>query len=198
MTLPVLPSGLVTAGGGTRGTARSLGTNREQQLQPTFPTAGGLEGALQESEEGSRQAEPGRGQSQRQGDRRKRCAFGRGFHTQTQAGETQEGLESLGGSSAGLAPVSPDPAVPPALGVTVTAGTAPAPRPPAASPLLLTTVDVSPAGEAKDSDTPLAPAAAPAGTEEPREVQEGREMPGKQVGEFTLPGFQDAAASRAL
>lgn len=48
MTPPVLPSGRVTAGAGTLGTARSLSTT---QQRPTLPTAGWLERALQEAEE---------------------------------------------------------------------------------------------------------------------------------------------------
>lgn len=40
LTLPILPSGLVTAGGGTLGTACGLGTNQQQLQQQTLPTAG--------------------------------------------------------------------------------------------------------------------------------------------------------------
>lgn len=155
------------------------------------------------NQEGSRQAEPGRGQPQLRRDGRKRCAFGRGFHAQTGARESARGT-----GPEGLSPASRTPQCCHAVGygdkqgrmgllmVHICPGSTPAPaeRPSLPLPSLLLTahVDSSTSGEVKESDPPLDPAAS---TEEPGEVQEGDEMPGvgKGLGEFTLPGFPDPA-----
>lgn len=88
LPLPVPPSGLVAAGSGMPGTARSLGTNRQQQqqLQQTLPRQPqGWKGLCRRVGRGQgKRSLAGDGHSCR-GTGGRGCAFGRGFHAQTRA-----------------------------------------------------------------------------------------------------------------